>query len=159
MSKIVLSRPIFDMFVKHLVDIEEERDRIMDEYYPNITEERDKFKQLIGTYINKIEGYISNVQIQKTASEVCPFVIIGSIVEIEDLNDEETEKIKIVSPFINKVTMNGNCASYLSPMGKALLLRKLEDRIDIETPAGKSTYIIKSIELPLQSICEDNANN
>jgi transcription elongation factor GreA len=149
MSKIVLSRPIFDVLVKHLVDIEEEKDRIMGEYYPNVTDERDKFKQLISTYINEIEEYLSNSKVKDNISRDFPFVTIGSIVEIEDLTYKETEKLTIVSPFINKASMNLNCASYLSPMGKTLLLKKVEDRVVIETPAGKSTYIIKSIELPI----------
>lgn len=147
MSRIVLSSSIFDVLVKHLVDIEEEKDRIMDEYYPNLTNERDNFKQFIENYVKEIEGFIYNAKIQKTASNDCPFITIGSTVEIEDLTYNEIEKIKIVSPFTNKVNMACNCASYLSPLGKALLLKKVNDRADIETPVGRSTYIVKAIEL------------
>lgn len=149
MSKIVLSRPIFEMLVKHMVDIEDEKDRIMDEYYPNVTEERDNFQQLMGSYIREIESYITNAKVEETISTDCPFVTIGSIVEVEDLTYNETEKFQIVSPFISKVSVKWDCASYLSPMGKALLLKKVKDRVDIETPAGRSAYRIKSIVLPM----------
>lgn len=150
MSNLVLSDSMFDMFVKHLVDIEEEKERIISEYYPNITYERDNFKQLIGNYIEQIEGFISKVKVDKTADDVCPFVTIGSIVEVEDLTYKETERLKIVSPFTSKVGMKCNCASYLSPMGKALLLKKVKENVEIKTPAGNAVYEIKSIEMPLE---------
>lgn len=149
MSQIVLSRPVFDSLVRHLANIEEEKDRIMDEYYPNITKERDEFRSLLETYISEIEGVISNVKINESEISGCPFVTIGSIVEIEDLHSGDTERFRIVSPFRNKVNMNSNCASYLSPMGRALLMKKINDSVEIKTPAGKSAYSIKAIELPV----------
>lgn len=150
MLNFVMSDSMFNALVKHLVDIEEEKERIVHEYYPNITYERDNFNQLIGGYIKQIEGYISKAKVDKAGSDICPFVTIGSIVEVEDLTYQETEKLKIVSPFINKVNMKCNCASYLSPMGKELLLKRVKDKVEIKTPVGKCIYKIKSIEMPME---------
>ncbi len=150
MSNSVISDSVFNALVIHLVDIEEEKDRIVNEYYPNITYERDSFNQLIGNYIVYIEDYISKAKVDKTVSDLCPFVTIGSIVEIEDMEYCETEKLKIVSPFINKVGMKCNCASFLSPMGRSLLLKEVNDMVEISTPIGKCIYKIKSIEIPME---------
>jgi len=151
MLKIALSRSTFELLVKHLREIEEEKDRIIEEYYPNITEDRDEFNHLISTYIKEVENYISKAEVKDTIGEDCPFVIIGSIVEVEDLTYNETEKFQVVSPFINKLSSNWDCASYLSPLGKALLLKRVNEKVEIETPAGKSAYRIKSIKLPKES--------
>ena len=77
----------------------------------------------------------------------CPFVVIDSIVEVEDINSNEIERFKIVSPFFTTNPLDGDFASYLSPIGKSLLLKKVGDHVLIETPMGNIEYEIKSIEL------------
>ncbi|MDF2521209.1 MAG: hypothetical protein K0R84_1837 [Clostridia bacterium] len=147
MSKIRLTRCTFETLVKHLADIEDERDRILEDYYPSLTKERDSFHQLITGYIKGIEDYIYNADIEEAGSSSCPFVIIGSTVEVEDLTNNEVEMLQIASPFTNKLNINSNCASYLSPLGKALLLRDPGDEVEIEAPAGNIVFRIKSIRL------------
>lgn len=146
MSRIVLSRAVFETIVKHLVDIEEERVRIIEEYYPSLNKERDNFQKLINDYICKLEDYIPNIEI-KEADKGIPFVIIGSVVELEDLRCNEIERLQIISPFTNKANTNLDCASYLSPLGKEVLLKNIGDKLEIETPSGCIEYQIKGIEL------------
>lgn len=147
MSEIKLTRSVFKLLVKHLVEIEDERDRILKDYYPSLTREREGFQQMINQYINEIENKICNADIQDEEGGSCPFVIIGSVVELEDLKSMEIERLQIISPFINKLNVNSNCASYLSPLGRALLLKGSGERAEIETPAGRELYRIKSIKL------------
>lgn len=147
MSKMVLTRSTFETLVKHLVDIEEDKNRIIEDYYPNLTKERESFYQLISNYISGIEDYINNVEIQEGEDLNCPFVIIGSTVEVEDLTYNEVEKFQIISPFIDKSNINSDCASYLSPFGSALLLKGVGEKVEIDAPAGKNVYMIKGIEL------------
>lgn len=148
MSKAVISRPMFEVLVKHLVDIEEEKELIIDKFYSDSPEDRSIFESFINEYIKKVEGYISNVKITKDAPDICPFVIIGSIVEVEDVQCKDIEKFQIVSPFYNKVNSRQECASFMSPIGHALLLKKVMDVVDVKTPISSFTYKINSIELP-----------
>lgn len=151
MLKIALSRSTFELLMEHVKKIEEEKDKIIEEHYPNLTEDRDHFNQLMSNYIKEVKNYISKAEIMDAIDVDCPFVIIGSIVEVEDLAYNEVEKFQVVSPFISKQNSNWDYASYLSPLGKALLLKKVNDKVEIETPAGKSSYRIKSIRLPEES--------
>ncbi|NLY44356.1 MAG: GreA/GreB family elongation factor [Clostridiaceae bacterium] len=144
----VLSKAVFEMLVKHLVEIEEEKEQILGKYYPDTTEERELFIDLIDNYIGKIEEFIYKAKVKKDAEEACPFVIIGSTVEIEDMHCNEIERYKIISPFESNSNVNIDLASYLSPMGKALLLKKVNDIVLVETPMGQFTYIVRSIKLP-----------
>ncbi|MBZ4647049.1 MAG: hypothetical protein JG777_2538 [Clostridia bacterium] len=148
MAGIVLPKSVFEVLVKHLVDIEEEKEQLLERYYPDTTKEREAFEDFINNYIKEVEGYISNAKVTKSTKKTCPFVIIGSVVEIEDLHYNEVEKYQIVSPFESNSNSNADFASYLSPMGKALLLKKVKDKVMVETPMGQFTYIIKSIEIP-----------
>jgi transcription elongation factor GreA len=150
MSKVVISRSVFEMLVKHLVDVEDEKDRIIIEFYPNFTKERDSFQKLISDYISGIESRIYNIETNEGGDAVesgLPFVIIGSRVEVENLTYNEAEAFQIISPFTNESSINWDCASYLSPLGKEMLLKSIGDEVKIDTPAGKVIYKIKNIKL------------
>jgi transcription elongation factor GreA len=146
----VISRSVFEMLIKHLVDVEDEKDRIIIEFYPSFTKERDSFQKLIGDYISGIESRIYNIETketEETAETGLPFVIIGSKVEVENLTYNEAEAFQIISPFTNESSINWDCASYLSPLGKEMLLKSIGDEVKIDTPAGKVIYKIKNIKL------------
>lgn len=148
MNEAVSSKEVFEVLVKHLVDIEEEKERLLERYYPETTDDREDFETIFDRYFKEIESYISNTAANDIDKSECPFVIIGSVVELEAEEDNELETYEIVSPFESKINSDFDCASYLSPMGRALLLKKKNDKIDIETPMGKFAYIVKAIKMP-----------
>lgn len=148
MSKVLLSKSIFNMLKNHLTAIKIQKDELLGKLYPDSTNERDAFDDLISEYTRKIGEYISHVKLTETESKTCPFVIIGSIVEIEDLEYKETEKYQVVIPYEDRSESDVDFASCLSPMGRALLLKKVNDEVMVETPMGQFSYIIKSIEIP-----------
>lgn len=143
------SKPVFENLVKHLVNIEEQKSILIDEFFPVSSPERKKMEELFDTYINQIESLIKNAQIAKTGNNCLPFVIIGSEVGVENLETGDTYQLQIVSPLEESTnadeTKNASC---LSPVGKALLLRKIGDKVVVKVPAGEYHYHIKSIALP-----------
>jgi transcription elongation factor GreA len=147
-SSIAISRKVFEVLVKHLVDIEEKQVQLLDKYYPDITKEREAFEDLLNVYIKKIEGIICNAEVLDGEADKCPFIIIGSIVELENIDYNEIERYHIISPFESGIYSHIDFASFLSPVGKALLLKEVEDEISIENPMGHCTYIIRSINIP-----------
>lgn len=143
-----ISKKVFEILVKHLVDIEEKRGQLLDKYYPGFTKEREAFEDLLGAYINKIENVINNANVVDDAADLCPFTIIGSIVELENLGSCEIEKYQIVSPFESSSYSEIDFASILSPLGKALLLKEAKDVIALDNSMGQHNYIINSISMP-----------
>lgn len=149
MSQVVLSRTMFELVVKHLVDIEEERERILVEYYPNLTKERDHFQGLINQYISRLEAILGKAKVEDSDAIACPFIMIGGVVELDNLTFGETERIEIISPFLNKTNTSEDCASYLSPLGSALLLKQENEEVSINTPAGTINYRVNSVKFPM----------
>jgi len=145
MGKEKVSRKILDDLISHVDKIKEERDLILEKYYPYYTEERAVFEKLMDEYIEKLEEYISGCGVEEGDGYTCPYSLIGSIVEVVDLEDNEIERYQIVSPFDSNVSGDYISASYLSPMGKALLLKRKDEIVDIKTPMGDFTYKVKSI--------------
>ncbi|MFY9176974.1 MAG: GreA/GreB family elongation factor [Caldicoprobacterales bacterium] len=139
---------IIDFLNGHLKKIESTRNHILKEFYEACTEDRDNFKRMVEEYISHIKDFM-NANIDFMGSEQWPFVLIGSIVEVQDLDYDIVDKLKIVPPFFEDNTTKLDCASCLSPVGHALLLKKIGDKVTAKTPLGNCNFMIKSIALPL----------
>lgn len=149
MSAFVISKDVFEMLVKHLIKIEDEKLYVIERYYPVYTNERSSFQELMDSYIKGIENILYNeVKVIENVSEACPFVIIGSHLVLKDIYTNMTEEIQIVSPFSGEADLKVDSASYLSPMGRAFLLKRINDNVKVETPMGIFQYIIEDIKFP-----------
>ena len=148
LGKVSVSKPVYESLINHLVEIEEEKNKVIEEYYYDMTTERLDFESLINSYVINIGKYIKNAEVANTSENYCPFVIINSIVEVEDLKDNSIEKFQIISPFLNQNSLDEDSASYLSPIGKSLLLKKQGEQVVVKTPMENIEYRVKSIELP-----------
>ena len=69
-----------------------------------------------------------------------------SMVEVENLETDEIKRFQIVGPDESDVKLGK--VSYLSPIGKAMMGRKVDDDFEFDTPAGKRIYCVNSINLP-----------
>jgi Transcription elongation factor len=146
MNQKVQSESIRGFLIRHLVEIEDEKDTVLKEFYPRISVRGMEFQQFIGNYILCIEDYIKNIPTGNEPVQI-PFVLIGSVVDIQDTRDGTIETVQIVSPFLNQGQVNYTFASYLSPMGRKLLLKGKGDKVKVELPAGCSHFIINDIRL------------
>ena len=82
--------------------------------------------------IKKIEKMLENYEIIENKSS--DKVELGSTVEIKYVDDDETDEYKIVGsqeadPFMSKISNE-------SPIGEALLNRKVGDIVEVESPNG-----------------------
>lgn len=145
MAKITLSYTTFENLVKQLVEMEEGKSKILDDYFPEPSTERSKMAEFIEDYIKQIELLIRDADKSQTIDNNVPFVTIGSEVEIEDIIDKESFKYRIMSPFSGEIK-DGDI-SYLSPVGKSLLLKKIGDEVEVKAPGGVFSYKIISIKL------------
>jgi len=145
LAKIILSYTTFEYLVKQLVEMEEGKSKILDDYFPELSIERSEMATFIEGYIKQIELLISNADRSQTTDNNIPFVTIGSEVEIEDITDKEIFKYRIMSPFSGDIE-DGDI-SYLSPVGKSLLLKEIGNEVEVKAPGGLFRYLIKSIKL------------
>ena len=142
--KIVLSKSVFENVLKHLVEMEEQKNKILDECMPDPCPKREELDQILTNYIEKMGILVQKIQVEESASEEFPFVIVNTEVEVEDLDEKDTLKFHIVPPFHGETTGEG--VSCLSPVGKLLLLKRPGDRVEVKAPGGVFHYKIKSIK-------------
>jgi len=137
---------IVDFLIEHLKKVESTRNHILKEFYEEHTEDRDNLESIFQQYTSHIRSFMDS-DIDITNSKQWPFVLIGSIVEVEDLDYNGIDKLKIVPPFYEDKTTKLECASCLSPVGHALLLKKIGDKVSVKTPLGHCNFMVRSIDL------------
>jgi len=154
MDKVRLSPVIFENLIKHLVNIEEEKEKLLEQYFPRPSKERSDLEKLFDNYIRQVEQLIKNAIKSETTNTNLPIVIFGSEVEVENLDTGEISRFRIVSPF--DIDVESGDISYLSPMGRSLLLKRTGDEVTVHAPAGVFRYKIQSIKFPSSPIDSKN---
>jgi transcription elongation factor GreA len=147
MKKELISKSVKEVMIKELANLEDQRSLILDKFYSEPSSKEDDFDVMVEKYIHRIENFIKNASTADKEDMTCPFVIIGSNVEITDLHGKESYIFRIVSPLINETPANVNCVSYLSPLGEALLLKEVGDELDIAISSSVLKYKITGIWL------------
>jgi transcription elongation factor GreA len=105
--------------------------------YQSAREEQDRLEARIG----ELEHILQNVQlIRKAKSD--GRVRLGSSITIE-LNKGDSKKFQIVGT-MEADPLNGKISDE-SPIGRALLGKKVGDRAEVSLPNGKTAYIIADV--------------
>ncbi|WP_054027764.1 GreA/GreB family elongation factor [Bacillus sp. FJAT-28004] len=118
-----------DQLRLQLVVLGEEKHAFLDAHVPKQGAERKQIYQLLSEYVQFIENEL------KSSEERLPTtVFIGCEVTISYLEDATSDTFKIVYP--NDADPEQNCISFLSPVGRQLLMSRRDDIVSVETPAG-----------------------
>ncbi len=145
MEDIPLSQAALKSLRAHLAEVENGKNRIFDQYFPEPSKDRYDFEDLYDNYIGELYSLVQNAEKSDKHSLEIPFVTIGSIVEVHDLDNNENIIYHIVNPSINAIGPGD--VSCLSPVGKSLLLKKPGDEVNVAAPGGLYRYKIISIKL------------
>ena len=156
MCKNSISNRISGFLHEHIKAIEKEKDSLFKEHYTENVKESMDAQEFFREYINFIYNYLDNLKAETDNSDSCPFVIINSIVEVQDMEDMETYQYRIVLPYSEEKDISIDCASCLSPLGKALLLKSIGQQVNVQIPTGTLSYVIKKITVTEQAIPECN---
>ncbi|WP_265446236.1 GreA/GreB family elongation factor [Acetivibrio straminisolvens] len=144
----LLSREMYDYLSWHVSEMEKEKDILLNAHYIEETKESINFQEFFRDYLERINNYLDSVRVDKNGSNVCPFVIINSIVEVYDSEEEEKCQYRIVLPFSKQYDTSIDCASCLSPLGKSLLFKNVNDNVSVQIPTGVLHYKVLDITLP-----------
>ncbi len=144
-QKLTLTMGAYESLLAHLVDFEERSKNIINMYFPDYSRQRDEFEELIDGYISALDEVVKEVSLSDNSINKFPFVCLNSLVEVEDVEENETFNYRLIAPENNSKA--NNCVTILSPMGKALLCKKEGDTVSVNTPSGVYRYRIKSISL------------
>lgn len=109
------------------------------EYDAAMDEQRD-----IEARIEKLEKILKNAEVVDEDEVDTGVVSIGCVVKIRDLEFKEDFEYKIDAP--TEANPLKGIISYESPIGAALLGKKVKDTITVEAPAGELKFKILDIQ-------------
>jgi transcription elongation factor GreA len=93
--------------------------------------------------IADLEDKVSRAQLVDPTSLSGDKIIFGATVTLLD-DDEKPVRYQIVGPYEADAKLGR--ISYASPLGKALIGRRVDDEIEVTVPAGDRSYLVQKIE-------------
>lgn len=142
-----------EQLIKQLIVLAEEKSRFLGTYFPRPDKERADMDQFLNLYTHKVENYLASKQFETES-----LVLIGSKITIEYLDYQASDTFTIVFP--EEADPDENRISFLSPVGRQLLLSKLNETLAIAAPAGSMQVRITNIEFEIdQKLAEDVVRN
>jgi transcription elongation factor GreA len=93
--------------------------------------------------IADLEDKVSRAQIIDPATLSGDRIVFGATVTLLD-EDEKPARYQIVSPYEADAKLGR--ISYNSPLGRALIGRKVDDEIEVTVPSGDRFYVVDKIE-------------
>lgn len=100
---------------------------------------------LLELRIAKLEDIIANARIVDGTKLDLSKVSILTTVKIKNLNNNASMKYTLVAE--NEADLKSGKISVDSPIGKALLGKKVGEKVDVQVPAGKVTFEISEITI------------
>lgn len=142
-----MSPDVYERLVKRLQDqlslVEGKRMTFMDKYFPQDKHGyavRKKYNRFFDNYAAALKALIE--QIDKTSAAL-PRVIIGSEVALYYEDDKEEDAITICFP--EKADPDNGFVSFLSPIASQLLLRRVNETVELKMPSGLKRVNVRKI--------------
>ena len=94
--------------------------------------------------ISELENKILRADVIDTSNLDNSKVVFGATVEVTDINNEKKFTYRIVGT--DEADIEKNLISISAPLCKAMMNKKVNDVIEVNTPSGNKEYIINSIK-------------
>lgn len=152
MNKTYLTQEGYQKLTTELVELKTRRDRLVTQIeeaaqpdesgQDGLATQLKEELEVVYAKIEKIEQTLEIAEVMNGQPTPNGLVQIGSVVKIK-ISSDTTKEFSIVSHMESDPTQNK--ISDQSPLGLALLGKKLHDEIEVTAPVGKITYKIISI--------------
>ena len=94
--------------------------------------------------IAQLQGVVANAKVIDTSSIMNDKIVFGATINLLDVNTEKRVVYQIVGKEESDVSRG--LISYISPLGKALIGKKVGDVVNIKVPRGEMEYEVVSFE-------------
>lgn len=134
----------------HLEWIEQDQLEVSEKLFGNNVMEKDAYEKFMKDYSEGVHEYLKRLDNDGVDLDA-KVVLISSVVTVESAQDGERMDFKIVSPNDTEMLGEFNTASYLSPIGKSMLLKAVNECVEVTMPHGVDKYKIIAIKQHMDS--------
>jgi transcription elongation factor GreA len=111
-------------------------------------------QEFLRARLNNMEARVAELAMINLDSIPRNTVGLGSKVELEDLDEGTRSEFEIVVP--EEVDGAQNRISLSSPLGRALIGKGPDDDIEVQTPKGKRSYLVRKLVTLHEIIAAEN---
>jgi transcription elongation factor GreA len=90
-----------------------------------------------------VQGYEKLTAELRALRDERPLIVFGATVTLLD-DDDKPVRYQIVGPY--EADAKGGKISYNSPLGRALIGKKVGEELEVSVPAGERFYAVEKIE-------------
>jgi transcription elongation factor GreA len=144
MKVIELSPDILKGLQEHLADIEDRQSQIIEDFIIKNSDEHREYTAEFKNYLFCLRELVDKSKEVAGKDNAMPIVTIGTLVTVMNVGNQREFSFHIVGPNYNR--KNSRDVSCLSPVGRALMLKKVGDEVLVNAPGGTFKYQIKSID-------------
>jgi transcription elongation factor GreA len=130
-----------EFFIKQLTYIDENHQEL-NGLYLSSTPLKERRKDFLSVYVREVEQYIDLCN-QAPGEQPLRKVLIGTKVTVLFDGEDDREVYHICLP--EESDPDNGCISFLSPVGRQLLLKNLGEKTSITIPSGKLDVVIENI--------------
>jgi transcription elongation factor GreA len=113
-------------------------------------------QEFLRARLNNLEARVAELSMINIESIPRDTVGLGSKVELEDLDEGGRAEYEIVVP--EEVDGAQNRISLSSPLGKSLIGKACDDDIEVQTPKGKRSYLVRKLVTLHELLAAENGN-
>lgn len=144
---IKLTKPVFEKLIEHLIKIEESSNSLAEFYFPDSLKEQEELLEFFTVYVKKIENELQQAEVinpfvkaqNPGALNAFPFVTIGSEVRLETFPAGTGHTCRVIFP--DSQANVKNRISFLSQLGRSLLLKNCGSEIDVGIDSGNGKIV------------------
>lgn len=144
MKEIELSPNILKGLQAHLEDIEGRQSQIIEDFIARNCDEYREYTAEFKNYLLQLRELVEKSKEVTGKDNAMPIITIGTLVTVMNVGNQKEFSFHIVGPNYNR--RNSRDVSSLSPVGRALLLKRVGDEALVNAPGGTFKYQIKSID-------------
>ncbi|MBG9444428.1 MULTISPECIES: GreA/GreB family elongation factor [Bacillaceae] len=130
-----------DFFIKQLTYIDENH-QDLNGLYLSSTPLKERRKDFLSIYVREVEQYLALCN-QAPAEQPLRKVLIGTKVTVLFDGEDDREVYHICLP--EESDPDNGCISFLSPVGRQLLLKNLGEKTSLMIPSGQLDVVIENI--------------
>ncbi|MCQ6559582.1 GreA/GreB family elongation factor [Paenibacillus mendelii] len=126
--------------INQLVYFDEEKAKFLEQYFTDQSKERTEMEKLLSLYCKTLEQIVSDVNETTLQSTV----LIGSQVKLRYEDDDSLETYTVVFP--HEAEPEYNRISFLSPIGRKLLMSTMMQSHELDIPSGVIKIHVEDIK-------------
>ena len=96
--------------------------------------------------IMELKDKLSRAEVIDCSTVACDRIIFGTVVTLIDLDTDDEVRYQLLGP--EEVDVSNGKISVVSPMGKAIIGKRIGDEVEVRTPGGLRQFEVMNIETP-----------